>query len=66
VLTLRDVEVDRMQEAVFGVVERAPERVARAFHEDIAQRRGHALRAITRQAHRHSRKDSRGRHPVVG
>ena len=44
-LPLRDVEVDRAEEAVGGVVEGPPECRSGSMDEDLAQLRGHALGA---------------------
>ena len=52
-LALRDVEVDRVEEAVRRVVERPPERRAGPLDEDVAQRRGHALGAVPHAGGRH-------------
>ena len=48
VLALRDVEIDRMEEAVGRVVEGGPERGPRSLDEDVEQRSGHALGAVRR------------------
>ena len=45
VLALRDVEVDRMEEAVGGILERPPERGPGRLDQRLPKRRGHALAA---------------------
>ena len=49
VLALRDLQVHRVQEAVGRVVERPPEGRAGPLHEDLAERRRHALGAEARE-----------------
>jgi hypothetical protein len=50
VLALRLGQVDRVQEAVSGVLVGAAERGAGALHEGLAERRGHALGAEAARA----------------
>ena len=54
VLAARNVEVDRVQEAVRGIVECAPEGFAGPFDEHVAQRGGHALGAVAPLGQRHA------------
>ena len=53
VLALCQGEIDRMEEAVSGIVKGAPERRPRPLHEDFAKRAGHALSAVAPWSHRH-------------
>jgi hypothetical protein len=50
------VEVDRVQEAVRRIVERPAEGRPRPLHEDLAQRRGHALGAVPASDGGHARR----------
>jgi hypothetical protein len=59
VLALREPEIAGVEEPVPGVVEGGPERRPGPLHEDVVERRRHALRPVGAAGHRRRRHERR-------